>query len=399
MIHVFTIMMLVLVPIGAAALLRACGVSGWPVLGGVVAGIVIGPTIFGRVMPSTYEQMMVGAVAEREQLSQVIRRHEADRMAHEQSDAPGGVYDALLEQQAGARAALERDVALARSDHQMPVRVFALTVVAVTLLTAGMMRADGGQPRPDWMTPLSIGLWASLLPGAMAYTAARLWWTDDVATALLTGACVAIGPWVLTPLDRRIADDAEIGGSRLIRTSGQVASIIAMAAALFVIARDGGPLRLAAVGATTALVVGWVLPPLRMSAARSAVQWIVLPTLAGLAAVRLDVISDFHIWPAVALVLLSGDGRWLGAYLGAALPGGRRSLPTMALVLGMMATGPTQLALLAVALHLDLLPAGIGLAVLFGAVYVEAAGPLRRTFARRMFETQNELDALDDELP
>jgi hypothetical protein len=84
------------------------------------------------------------------------------------------------------------------------------------------------------------------------------------------------------------------------------------------------------------------------------------------------------------LVLVSGDGRWLGALIGAALAGGRPWMRSMRLVMGMMACGPTQLALALVALHAGAVDGSLALAVLAGALVIEAGVPVRRAMARRV---------------
>ena len=45
-----TLSLLLLVPAAWAALLRWARCPGWAVMGGVVAGIILGPTVFGRVL-------------------------------------------------------------------------------------------------------------------------------------------------------------------------------------------------------------------------------------------------------------------------------------------------------------------------------------------------------------
>jgi hypothetical protein len=126
-------------------------------------------------------------------------------------------------------------------------------------------------------------------------------------------------------------------------------------------------------------------------------QWVLLPALAACAAVRIEVIEHFAFWPLLILLLLSGDGRWLGAVTGALLLGGRRALRTMRLVLGSMACGPTQLAVLALAVHLWALPDELPLALLVGAIVIDATTPARRKIAQQLIEAETELSDFENQ--
>ena len=117
-----------------------------------------------------------------------------------------------------------------------------------------------------------------------------------------------------------------------------------------------------------------------------------VPLLAACVGMKIDIYAHFSIWPLVVFVLLSGDGRWLGALMGALLPGGRKGMRTMRLVMGSMACGPTQLAVAAVAAHTWAVPESVPYALLLGAVYIEMSAPLRRIMARRLAQTEEELE-------
>ena len=96
---------------------------------------------------------------------------------------------------------------------------------------------------------------------------------------------------------------------------------------------------------------------------------------------RIDLFLHASLWPPLLLILLSGDGRWVGATIGALLPGGRPGLRTMRLVMPAMACGPTQIAFAALVLHEALLPEDLVLALVAGAVLVEATTPWRGRIA------------------
>ncbi len=69
----------------------------------------------------------------------------------------------------------------------------------------------------------------------------------------------------------------------------------------------------------------------------------------------------------------------------------------MRLVMGAMAAGPHQLAITAIAVHTWAIPGSLGLGLLLGAVFIETTAGLRRSMARRLAETEEEVEAMRGE--
>ncbi len=291
----------------------------------------------------------------------------------------------------------------ARWSHQKPLRMFTAVVIAISLLGAG--RAAVPTPprghRQHMISAISIGLWSAAIPGAAAYVAAVQWWGWSAAEAAITASAVMIGPWALTAIDRYAADRAEHGGAHLIQTAGRIASLLAIALTGWVAFTIMGLSGLAWCVALASFMVSWVVraPRWRLSSPASddgrrpageagVFACVVIPALAALAAVRIEFFAHFALWPILLLLALSGDGRWLGALVGAMMLGGRRGLRTMRLVLGSMACGPTQLAIVALTANLWLIPGQAIMALTFGAVLIEATAPLRRSMAKRLTEAE-----------
>lgn len=425
--------LLLVLPILCALLLRRARCPGWAVVGGAVAGILMGPAIFGRIAPEAFEKAFIGGFEQRQALDSVRRRQGADMLA---AQTAGLDEEAMMEmdrRHRAERAPVEEKRDEARWEHQQPMRIGVSVVVALALLGAGRLGVREGDRRQGLMAPLSIGAWSSLFPGALAYFAMTWLWRHPPGPSLLAAAAVAIGPWALTRVDREAADEAEFGGAHMIQTAGRIASLIAVGAAVFalVIAR-GAPGVLWSLP-LLALPLGW-LPPgpkkgsgvisfekrgresffeekgsgvvftsepeeaAQSSAMRNrgafpgaASEVVLVPLLAACVGMKVDIYAHFALWPIVVFVLLSGDGRWLGALIGAMLPGGRRGMRTMRLVMGSMACGPTQLALAALAAHTWAAPEAIPYALLLGAIYIETSTPLRRIMARRLAQTEEEL--------
>lgn len=395
--------LLVVVPWACAALLRRARMPGWAVIGGVMAGVLLGPTIFGRVMPDTFEHLFVGGIEERHSRQSLERRHAAD----DKAASAAGLSRAALADMV-QRHDLESAEALqhwehAKWSHQRPLRNFTYVFVAATLFCAGLFAV----PRPKLPPPtaratfisaLSVGVWAAGLPAVAAFVAMRYLFEREPAESLMTAAAVAIGPWVMTASDREAASRAEIGGGVMIQTAGRVASLaaIALAAAALWMYRDGTGL--ASAIPLLGLSAGWLIRPANWRKMRAITESWMVPTLAASIAVKIDLYEHASLWPIAVLVLLSGDGRWIGAVLGTMIPGGRRALRTMRLVLGLMAAGPTQLAVTALGLHVGLISESIALALLAGAVLIEATVNTRRSMAQRLIQTEAEIDAAAHDL-
>ncbi len=391
---VLLIGLMLLVPAGTAALLRWARCPGWPVVGGVIGGLVLGPTILGRTAPQLYEDLFVGGVEKRRQLD-VLRLYSLE---HPRVEAPGDEAGSTARTDPIAQASDAWETA--KWNHQRPLRGLAVAVVAATLLGAGLMRARGGQAPQPMVSPLTIGVWSAAFPGGLAFFAAGWLWSEHLAEAALVAAAVAIGPWVLTPFDREAADQAEIGGARMMEHAGRLATAIGVTltvGALWVLKGSAALVWGGWGGAVVAAPLSWVMRPLASRWAAPLLEHVLLPALAAAVAVKIDLFSDFALWPIMILVLLSGDGRWLGAFLGAMVLGGRGSLRTMRLVMGAMAAGPHQLAVTAIAVHTWSIPGSLGLGLLLGAVFIETTAGFRRSMARRLAQTEEEVEAMRGE--
>ena len=400
------IILLVAVPIVAAALLRWARCPGWAVLGGAVAGIVLGPSICGRALPIQFEILYVGGVEQQAKLEHFVRRQQADAIAAEHAGAGPEQLAELAEQQNRARGDLDIAWDKAKWADQRPLRAFTVAVVVLTLLGAGTLSGrHDGQPR-SLVASMSVGAWSAGLPGGLAFAAMYWPWHRPLSEAALVGAAVAIGPWVLTSIDREAADQAELGGARMLQRAGLIATVLALAAVGwgFWLHQGIGGLLLATpllaaplahhffpqkgsgvvFGGFGALLGGWV-------------EIVLVPVLAGCVAIKIDLFEHFAVWPIVVILLLSGDGRWFGAFVGAMILGGRRSLRTMRLVLGSMACGPTQLAITALAIHTWSIPGEYAMALLLGAVLIETTVGARRSMAKRLIQTEEEIQRMTQE--
>jgi len=433
--NLIAIVLLLAAAIAAAGLLRWARAPGAAVIGGAIAGILLGPTIFGRVMPTTYEELFIGGASQREQLEQAARGHHAELLAAQEAGTDQAAVEQMQHDHETELRTHQRTLEEARWSHQRPMRYVVFAIVGATLLIGGLRRiAPGNAPR-SWGSAVSIGLWSATLPGALTLLAMRWWWEHDLAESALVAAAVAIGPWALTDVDRRAADEAEHGGAWMMQTAGRMATIVAILVAGGAMWLAGGVQHLLWASVLLMLPLGWAIARLtaaggvRSPSARGhetgehsreleprgatsdvsgqardhadrgrgylIAEHALLPALAACAAVRIELLEHFAFWPVLVLILISGDGRWLGAVTGALLLGSRSTLRTMRLVLGSMACGPTQLAVLALAVHTWTVPDELPLALLVGAAVIEATATARRKISRELADAEVELSDFD----
>ncbi len=383
----FSLVLLLVVSTGWAVLLRWARCPGFSVVAGVAAGLLLGPTILGRVAPDLHDAIFAGGLQEQRELRRIVSRQGADRLAAEAAGLAAEPTAEMREERAAARDRV-RDAQWA---HQRSQRLLVAVLVAVTLAGAAATAVPRGDQPPSIVGALSIGGWSAALPGGLAWLAARGLWDAEPVEAALVAAAVAIGPWVLTAVDRHAADEAETGGAATVQAAGRYATVIGIgltAAALW--SRHGLPgllWSMALVGA----VVGWLFPA---PAARGRLvagvggilRIVVVPAVAAAVAIRIDLMKDLAVWPVLVITLLSGDGRWLGAFTGAQILGGRPVLRTIRLVMGSMAAGTTQLAVTAIAVCTWSIGPRLGLALLLGAVLIEVTTPVRRGVGRWLAE-------------
>lgn len=384
---------LALVPPAAAGLLRWARCPGWSLVGGVAAGVLLGPTIFGGVLPAQYEAIFLGGQAQQRALEAIISRQGADRIVAQRAgldqDQIAEVARSHQQESAKARASLKA----ARRARQQWLGWCTLSVVALVLLGAGWVAEPLGRDRTDRVATVSIGVWTAAIPGGAAFFFAYFLWHEPAATAAVLASAVAVGPWVLGSIDREAANRAELGGARLVGTAGRIATVLGTLLAAWGMWSAKGIGGLAAAAVLAASAAAWLRRPSPGRFVGVVIHHLLLPVMAALAVLRINLheLSLGAMGPIVLILLLSGDGRWLGAFAGAMLPGGRRGLRTMRLVLGSMAAGPTQLAFATVAAHTQSIRADFVLALVLGAVLIEVTAPTRRSMARRLAQLEDQV--------
>lgn len=384
------IALLLVVPACCAWLLRSLDVTGWAILGGVVAGILLGPTLLGRIVPNQYEAIFIGGVEHREELHRLYRRQGADLIAAQHAGTDSAGLRELEQRHLLERTTVESYLNAARWDHQLPQRALAISLICVTLIGARTLSFAKHEPRTSNSTEeaLIIGLWSATAPSALALMVSVWWWQLPIGEAAFIAAAVMIGPWALARIDWIAAERVERGAASTVIRAGYVASMLALIVAgwgLWMLHGWTGLLWLLPLLLLFAGLFEQETPvrPVRQTQSRflqTCLQMIILPSLSASVMVKIELHHDFQFWPLLILLILSGDGRWIGSVIGTLSVTRNTAMQAMKRSLGATACGPTQLAMVAIAAHGWLLDRAFILALMAGVIYVQALEPVRRWF-------------------
>lgn len=381
------VVVLVIAASSAAWLLRRARVAGSAVMGGLLVGLFLGPGLMGRLAPDWYEEHLIGARETRITADNAFAEAEATALAARTFGiTPTNARDIHFEQLLRAEQA-RADWRAERDRHQAPLRW------SVVILTIGFALCAPGRRRaplnlllnePDFLTlAASTGLWMSVI--AAGGTAVVLTWFDhDLAIALLAGACAGCGTTVIHPWDARSARETDPLAARFMRAALLISLLVA--SMLFVAIGfnlRGGSVFIETAALPLAILCG-LARPLHARVFPRIASTILLPGVTALAATVIEVFQHTGILLPILCTLIAGDGRWLGAWIGAGVIGGRTTGGWRALrfTMPVMSTGPMQVVFIALAAWMRLLPETIIFALLIAAAYMEASLPLRRSMNR-----------------
>ena len=405
-----------------ALLFRRLGLPGARLVGGLVVGIALGPTVLGRVAPERWTEIMMGGTEWRTAVHDTEREHAAWRFAA--AAVPLSIEEIELEAERHRREILPMRQALREAENQ-----HARPWVMVTVLTAIGAAASGGltgRPRrpasvlgedhplhrADLTDDAAVGAWAAMVPIlATILVFTFLGYGGWDATTLLAAAAVGIGAWTLDPLDRQFAGGR--AARRQIRRAGTVATLVA--ASLIVAAAWRGQ---AGWG-----IVGVVLLPIVLSGTRFARRWptrqirdfILLPSLAAFTVIRSEFLIETPWLLTIFLIAIAGDGRWLGWFFGLIFSGhdhghghaleaaeaADTASPTpwhetaaasvfqcsLRRSLAALDTAGPQLVVAGTAVALGLIEPGIAMALAISATTLDLTAPFRRRFAQSLKRT------------
>lgn len=302
--------------IGLAWLLRRAEVpgraAGAAAVGGLVVGLLLGPSVFGRLHPEWHMGLFVGGQAEARALESVQRLQAAELAALRALEITPIAIEEARERHADERRPDEQALEAARAEFRRDFNMAGLIVAvgAATLggLAAGrgirhaMIRGGRGGGRSILAAVVFIAL-AGGLPALIWAAILQRGWAESCLIGLLTAAP---GVWGLAP--------ARLGWSLIL-------ALVSIVAALLTVTLGWAFASLALASATGAMAGSFMMPRSGLSRTEDFVLNSFAPTLIALAAVRADVhaiTNDARFWPLLLLaVLWSADGRWAAAWCAA----------------------------------------------------------------------------------
>lgn len=376
-----------------AWLLRGAGIAGGrpaaAIVGGILAGTLLGPAVLGHVAPEFHLRVFRGGEAEREELRRTLARHSADFAASTATGSPPGTLVEVFARHSAERAPLERDLSVA-----MERRRAALTGAAAAALALGLLLAAWAS-RPLSVSPASVvmGVAAVAAEVAVIGAVAHLLLGAPVGLAVAAGAAGAGGSALAGFPLRWVPEN---GRSALARGVGAVMYILAMVVVLAP-ARDEG--RAIAAALLAAPMLGWSLRLVTGGAfgLRGAVRWwmlwVALPTAAAMVAVHIEwELVGESLWAKVAVpvvLLLSGNAAFAGLW-GAGRPISLVAWQRPVTAEALLDWQPAGFAATQVCLVLAVLGAGvadpltpIGSGVLAGLLLSAAIGEMALTWLRQ----------------
>jgi hypothetical protein len=387
-----------ILPCVATILLRAAGLNrGAPILGGLLVGMLIGPTVGGRLWPSQFEHALRGDHSHESARQRMMMRQQGELViAARDALAPSELLS-IRERHARELAVVDLQIQDAVWDHQQSLRLMVLIIAAIVLGSSGLSPVPKMADTQPWIHSAAVGFGAALLPAALAFTACRFWWDLGLAESAMVAAALSIGPWVLTDADRLAADDAEVGGARMMQTAGRMASALAIGAAFAAIVLHFGQRDAWLILPLLFMPAGWLA--FRSCGGRAFTliarrlnEFVLIPALACSVVLGVDVLDSARFWPILVVVVISDDGRWMGAAAGALSLGGRDVLRTLRLVMGCVSAGPTQLAVTAVGVWTGIISPGLALALVLGSALIELTALWRRGLVDRILQVERDLE-------
>lgn len=301
-----------------AWILRGAGIAGGrpaaAVVGGLIAGVLLGPAVLGQSAPRLHERLYVGGIPERHALESLLARQAADRLALQAAPSGAADPDELRARHAAEQAPLVDALNAARAQHRS-----RLGTAAAALLAAGIGLAAWCGRRPAGLAsaPLAAAIALGAELGVMVLIGRffGLPWGLTVGLAA-TGACGS----AFAGVPMRWVPRA--GRSAPALTTGVWAFVLACAA--IVLAADPGrwPAALLPAGAMLiGLIAGGAARRGQSArrAVRAALANAIIPAAVAVAALHVEwwrFADDGRAWPLVLTVtLVAGNAAIVGLWL------------------------------------------------------------------------------------
>ncbi len=374
-----TLLLISLIAMATAKILGSLQLPGYRILSGLLIGILLGPSILGRIAPTQWESTFAGGVEARSALRDMDRSHAAWVLA---SRTAGSKESDISEEQIIHEVAREELLELEemhRRQHQMPWMVITLILAAFTSVCASR-----NPSQPSSHTPLllhngiSPGVWFSAIPIVGTLLLADWFGYDPLdPEILIVAAAVSVGPRALGTREIRYSTlampDSDQWLPQVALTATVVSAIVVGCAAFQ--SEDSAWLIVAII----LLAIprrGWSV--IEKKARSIDLESLVVPPLAAMSIVMSELVLEWMFIPTVAICILGGDGRWLGAVIGVKLRGGATMNQAYRTAFSLLETTIPQLTITAAAAACGVIDGTWTLALLTGVAVVEVSRPARR---------------------
>lgn len=410
------VVLAVLTPAAAllAWLLGRCRMPGGPaaagILGGAIAGLLLGATVLGKAAPDRYGAIYTGGVEETRALDEAQRNIERDLAA---LSAAGVSSQAIYERRERMNTKLasfvdQRNTALDQRAKGVDSAAMALGCL---LLTLGAGWAGKGRKRQLTGSAVASGFSMVVMAGApIGIAAAWLGGFPNIQAWALGAACGIGSAWP-TMRSRRFG---AAGRAPETEAASFVALAIGLAAMVMAVLSIHGPSTFAGAWAVVVVIVATIASAWRPRSRRPRSQrhslrlahGVIIPALTAVCIAPIDLpavgATSACLIATIAALLFASDARWFGAWLGWRLAGDasaretawRRSASMLAGNVGAISIAAGALGHCA-----GLVGSAAMVAIIAGALFVEITTGLRHRFAIKFdavaVNTSDDADARD----
>ncbi|MEL7473101.1 MAG: hypothetical protein AAGK04_07275 [Planctomycetota bacterium] len=304
------------------------------ILAGVLAGLLLGPGVFGVLAPPHYQRLMEGAVAQRLDLELTRAGHESALDALRRTGVSPIAIDELASAQRAETARAERRLAAAHAERRRTAAIVAMALLAPLLasllLVVGRVKERAAFSRGGEVNGVLAGLGSGIVSGLVAglSTLVLLRWLLDLPLLPAAGVAGAVvGGALLHPLPMRW---------RPLIARGAAARWFAHGLTLVAFVGVGAAIGVGPMGWWWAVLFvpwfgAWAMPASEdepwfstrraRAVVRVIVLWLALPLVVAETTVRLEPTQLLAGGPGpIVLVLIAclacGAGHFIGAWLG-----------------------------------------------------------------------------------
>ena len=389
-----TLLLISLLAVGMAIFLRTLRVPGYRILSGLLIGILLGPTILGRIAPRQWESTFAGGVETRDALREMDRSHAAWLLANQTAGTSEEIITEEIIAHELAREELADIEEMQRHQHQTPWMV--LTLICAALASVCASRTSSSQPiqRPAVHTDgISTGVWLATIPIlGVVLIADWLGYSPLDPEILIVAAAVSVGPRALGYQEMKRSSEVIPQSNEWLPNAALTATLISGVAVSY--AAFSGIRSAWLILAVILLGIprkGWLA--VHRKICRVDLELLAVPALAAMSVIMIEIVLDWMLIPVIAICILGGDGRWFGAVIGIRLRGGATMNQAYRVAFSLLETTIPQLAVTATATACGAIDGTWTIALLASIALVELSRPMRGWMEKQLDSDEQEMSA------